>query len=918
MERLQLAQKERKVSLLRPLWILNAIRVTLTPDVLKEIDQNLREVVYIGVDLEYKNTLDAGWGVTDMQCQRVWHDFGANGSGVVVGHKDSGTDLTHPGLVGHIWVNPGEDLNHNGIIETEERNGIDDDGNGYVDDFYGWNFNYDNNNIGDTPDASYHGTHSGSIISSGFSPCDTVSVAPGAKLMELVCWKTQGEGWEASQYAMMMGAQVISQSFSFKESECTDGGVLECPNHVAHRFACEMELAGGMLHANSTGNYGQENPLPFSAAVPSDCPPAAMLPQHPQQGGVSSMVAVGAYSTSGDWASYSGRGPCAWSRQDICYNPRMPFCGETGRGNEYPSRFNDYPYNHGAQRGLLRPDVAGPTDVPSCAYGGGCSGFGGTSAATPHVGGALALIFSKFPDITPEDAYRYLMLGAADGGAAGVDSLFGFGKIRPYSACSIGITQYGFVSGRILNTNNNPVAGVRITADSTHTISDASGSYRLAVRVGQVNVVYQKYGYADQTHQINFTGGQTVTQDITLSIAELGDLSGIVRGNGAPLSDIMVTVPEANISLVTSEAGYYSARFYVGTYTLHAGQLPWVDSAITFTLTPSGLTLDINLQRSPQALPVGPDHYGYYIYDQVDAPVSAGFNWVEINPSISGGLPGSNLFLSNDAKVTRSLPFTFPFYGTDYVQISICENGFLQMGAQDSGEWAPTPVPSLLEPNGFFAPEFFDWQSGSVFFYNQPDSHRVIVEWYNMQSQYFFGPSHATFEAILYDPASHPTSSGDGVVKYQYYRLERDFEGTIGVENQDGTDGIEYRYMKHNDPHAAPLAAGSALLVSTSPTEDVKPILAHILPEVITLKPNYPNPFNPSTTFSFMLPHAARVKLILVDLLGREAATVYDGLGAAGENQVRFSGENLASGVYFARLEAQGKKVAVQKVALLK
>jgi hypothetical protein len=61
-----------------------------------------------------------------------------------------------------------------------------------------------------------------------------------------------------------------------------------------------------------------------------------------------------------------------------------------------------------------------------------------------------------------------------------------------------------------------------------------------------------------------------------------------------------------------------------------------------------------------------------------------------------------------------------------------------------------------------------------------------------------------------------------------------------------------------------------------------------------------------------------RVRLALYDLLGREAAVVFDGLCPAGEHRRSFDGARLATGVYFARLETAGQTAAVRKVVLLK
>ncbi|MDK9700841.1 MAG: T9SS type A sorting domain-containing protein [bacterium] len=90
-----------------------------------------------------------------------------------------------------------------------------------------------------------------------------------------------------------------------------------------------------------------------------------------------------------------------------------------------------------------------------------------------------------------------------------------------------------------------------------------------------------------------------------------------------------------------------------------------------------------------------------------------------------------------------------------------------------------------------------------------------------------------------------------------------------------------------------------------------------IVPSEYSLAQNFPNPFNPSTEISFALPRAAKVKLTVMDVMGREVATLANGNFSAGSHRVTFDGSNLSSGVYFYRIEA-GSFQAMHKMMLIK
>jgi len=91
-----------------------------------------------------------------------------------------------------------------------------------------------------------------------------------------------------------------------------------------------------------------------------------------------------------------------------------------------------------------------------------------------------------------------------------------------------------------------------------------------------------------------------------------------------------------------------------------------------------------------------------------------------------------------------------------------------------------------------------------------------------------------------------------------------------------------------------------------------------VAPKIFALEQNYPNPFNPTTTIEFTVPSNGRATLKIFNAIGQEIATLFNGEAEAGKyHQVQFSARGQASGLYFSRLEYNGK-VQLKKMSFIK
>lgn len=262
------------------------------------------------------------WGMEREKVSEVWNR-GLTGEGIVVAVVDTGVNYEHLGLSKNIWVN---------ALEKNGKPGVDDDGNGFTDDVYGWDFyNYDNN----PADDHSHGSHVAGTVAGYDKSINFYGVAKNAKIMSIKSHNKSGNGTEEAVvrsilYAADNGADVIN---------CSWGGAPEAGER--------SEL---LLDAI---NYANEKGAVVVAAAGNESSDNDVTASYPANYQTDNLISVASIFKNGKLSYFS---------------------------------------NYGANT----VHIAAPgSNIYSVRYTGGYTHMSGTSMAAPFISGAAALIAEK-------------------------------------------------------------------------------------------------------------------------------------------------------------------------------------------------------------------------------------------------------------------------------------------------------------------------------------------------------------------------------------------------------------------------------------------------------------------------------------------------------------------------------------------
>jgi len=520
---------------------------------------------YFSEQWHYHNTGQSGGTAdADIDLPEAW-ELETGNTNVIVAIEDEGVDYSHEDLAGNMWVNTGEIPN----------NGIDDDNNGYVDDYYGYNFG---DNKGPISPGS-HGTHvGGTVAAETNNGTGLAGIAggtgnnDGVRLMSVQVFGANSQGGfaEGFIYAADMGAHISQNSWG-------GGGESQSINDAIDYF-----IANG-------GGYGS-----------------------PMNGGVV-IVAAGNSNVSSGASIW----PAAY--------PNAIAVASTDH-NDVKSSFSNY----GSWVDISAPG----SDIASCAPDNGYQYMSGTSMACPHVSGVAALIVSHFAgNITPQGV-RDLLINNADP----IDNLnpsysgqLGSGRLNAYASLNGGGTppppedeycsskgndaSYEWISNVEIGNYSNSSGGAGYTDFTSENIElNAGESYSITLIPGFGSSSYDEYWkiWIDYNNDFSFTSDELVFDAGSLSSTAVNGTISIPAGTEGTSTRMRISMKYNGEPTACETFDYGEVEDYTVTITSDSGEDTEAPTAPS-NLTASNITettVDLSWNASTDNVAVT----GYDVY----------------------------------------------------------------------------------------------------------------------------------------------------------------------------------------------------------------------------------------------------------------------------------------------------------------
>jgi len=491
----------------------------------------------------------ASWGLAKIGVFDAWAQ-GATGKGVRIAVLDTGVDITHPALQGKMFtVDPNDPFYPGGWME----------------------FNFFGLPACTQPyDSHYHGTHVSGTALGGDMQEILIGVAPEAKLMHGLVLPG-GFGTFASVLAGI--------EWAVAPYDC-NGNPTGYPAHVI-----SMSLGASGYYGNyllpAIANALLANVI-VVAAIGNDGPDTSSNP-----GNIWGVYGIGATDPNDNVAWFS-----------------------SGEVVEWPSPPDEWPFYDTYPQVYIKPDFSAPgVDIVSAMPGGWYAALSGTSMATPHVAGTVALVLQTmgvldfdYKDL-PETVYEILKNTSLDLGEPGQDTRYGWGRINASAAVALAKSIASGVEGYVVDAANGapvPWAYVYIVEAGKNVTVLEDGSFKVFLEPGEYTLIVGAWGYESQTITVEVQQGSFAYATAVLDRLPYGTVTGQVvdAEDGAPVAGARVSVAGAPAYTYTGADGTFTLWLPEGTHELVVYSPEYYNETVEVTV---GAGETVNLGEIPVA-----------------------------------------------------------------------------------------------------------------------------------------------------------------------------------------------------------------------------------------------------------------------------------------------------------------------------
>jgi subtilisin family serine protease len=819
------------------------------------------------------------WYLKTVRADSAW-DIEKGDSNVVIGFVDTGVQTDHPDLAANLRINPGED-------GANRTNGVDDDGNGYIDDWGGWDFGgadyvspVADNDPRPTSSSHGHGTHTAGL---GCAVTDNnLGIAGTGFRTRYLPVKASSDndhrgagsapfiiaGYQGIVYAAEQGADIISLSWGGSGYAQAEQDII---NYVTSL---------GALVVAAAGNTGSSAELQYPASYDN-------------------VISVAGTQISADLkATYSS------------YNERVDVCTPGGQGAAASQIYSTYYPN-------------------TYAYS------SGTSMSTPIAAGVAALVKAHFPTYTPQQVGEQMRVTCDDIYTSNSTYRYqlGKGRVNAYRALTQtlpSIRMLSFTATDDAGGNGNGAFEVNETVavamDFTNFLSPTTGATTITLTSTDANVVVLNSLFLPGALATGGTAGNQgnpfllrvqpgigslKTVLFTLDIADAGysdrqQFTILFNPTFAnhTINDVHTTLTNnGRIGFQNFPTNSQGIGFiFGGANQLFEGGLLLGTSATKLlnVVRNAGGTQDNDFgsTKTYSLLRPGPlaDEQGYtYFADSIAAPAA------KLNVRVT-----MESYAYQDAPDDRYVIASYGIKNVSGAPITALYAGIFL-------DWDVHGPSTLVNPDSYFDSNRTSFDAGRAMGYAWYDTAGATpycgvvaldgaASFRGLRNSATIDLSDAAKWAWLSGGILPDTGKGDVHTAIS--------SGPFTFAN-NVTQKVAFALVAGNSL-AELQASADAAIARWNAIETLTDVAGDGptgLPGAFALEQNYPNPFNPSTTIRYALPSAGPVRLTIYSILGERVRTLVDaeareaGYHEAVWNGTDDGGRSVASGVYIYRMD---------------